>query len=58
MAPMAIFIRSVNIPAKTEIQSDPENEKLNITMHGASRPAANRVLAQLFKHLSLAKGSL
>jgi len=41
--------------AEADIQADPENEKLNIRVHGASRPVANRALAQLFEHLSLAK---
>jgi hypothetical protein len=41
--------------AEADILPDPENEKLNIRVHGASRPAANRALAQLFEHLTLAE---
>ena len=41
--------------AEADIHPDPENEKLNIRVRGASRPAANRALAQLFEHLTSAQ---
>jgi len=40
---------------EADILPDPENEQLNIRVHSASRPAANRALAQLFEHLNKAK---
>ena len=40
---------------EADILPDPENEKLNIRVHGASRPAANKTLAKLFDHLTHAK---
>jgi transposase len=40
---------------EADIVPDPENEKLNIRVHSASRPAANRTLAQLFEHLTHAE---
>ncbi|MDX2455431.1 MAG: hypothetical protein QNK21_22500 [Desulfosarcina sp.] len=41
--------------AEADILPDPEKEKLNIRVHSASRPAANRALAQLFEHLTTAQ---
>jgi len=38
-----------------DILPDPENEQLNIRVHSASRPAANRALIQLFAHLNKAE---
>ena len=38
-----------------DIVPDPENKQLNICVHSASRPAANRALAQLFEHLNKAE---
>ncbi|MBW2096378.1 MAG: hypothetical protein JRI80_15995 [Deltaproteobacteria bacterium] len=40
---------------EADILPDPENKKLKIRVHSASRPAANRALAQLFDHLNKAK---
>jgi len=40
---------------EADILPDPENKQLNIRVHSASRPAANRVLAQLFEHLNKAE---
>jgi transposase len=40
---------------EADILPDPENEQLNIRVHSASRPAANRALAQLFEHLNNAQ---
>jgi hypothetical protein len=40
---------------EADILPDPENEQLNIRVHSASRPVANRVLAQLFEHLNSAQ---
>ena len=40
---------------EADILPDPENEKLNIRVHGASWPAANRTLAQLFDNLTQAE---
>jgi len=40
---------------EADILPDPENEQLNIRVHSASRPAANRALAQLFEHLNKAE---
>ena len=40
---------------EADILPDPENEQLNIRVHNASRPAANRALAQLFEHLNNAE---
>jgi transposase len=40
---------------EADILPDPENKQLNIRVHSASRPAANRVLAQLFDHLNKAE---
>ena len=40
---------------EADILPDPENEQLNIRVHSASRPAANRALAQLFEHLNNAE---
>jgi transposase len=41
--------------SEADILPDSENGKLSIRVHGASRPAANRVLAKLFEHLNNAK---
>jgi len=41
--------------AEADILPDPENEKLNIRVHSASRPAANQAPAQLFEQLTHAK---
>jgi hypothetical protein len=38
-----------------DVLPDLENQKLNIRLHGASRPAANRALVQLFEHLNSAQ---
>jgi len=38
-----------------DILPDPENKQLNIRVHSASRPAANRALSQLFEHLNKAE---
>ena len=40
---------------EADILPDPENKQLNIRVHSASRPAANRALAQLFEHLNNAE---
>jgi len=40
---------------EADILPDPENKKLNIRVHSASRSAANRALAQLFEHLNKAE---
>ncbi len=40
---------------EADILPDPENKKLNIRVHNASRTAANRALAQLFEHLNKAE---
>ncbi|MBW2048753.1 MAG: hypothetical protein JRJ09_09545, partial [Deltaproteobacteria bacterium] len=40
---------------ETDILPDPENEQLKVRIHSASRPAANRALAQLFDHLNSAQ---
>ena len=40
---------------EADILPDPENKELNIRVHNASRPAANRALAQLFEHLNKAE---
>ena len=40
---------------EADILPDPENKQLNIRVHSASRPAANRVLAQLFEYLNKAE---
>jgi len=40
---------------EADILPDPENEQLNIRVHSASRPAANRALVQLFEHLNKAQ---
>jgi hypothetical protein len=40
---------------EADILPDPENKNLNIRVHSASRPAANRALAQLFDHLNKAE---
>jgi hypothetical protein len=40
---------------EADILPDHENEKLNIRVHGASRPAANRALAKLFHNLTQAE---
>ncbi|MDF1581647.1 MAG: hypothetical protein P1P74_12865 [Desulfuromonadales bacterium] len=40
---------------EADILPSPEAEQLNIRVHSASRPAANRALAQLFEHLNNAK---
>ena len=37
---------------EADILPEPENEQLKIRVHNASRPAANRALAQLFEHLN------
>ncbi|MEE4603953.1 MAG: hypothetical protein V2J65_21905, partial [Desulfobacteraceae bacterium] len=38
-----------------DVLPDLENQQLIVRVHGASRPAANRALAQLFDHLNNAK---
>jgi len=38
-----------------DVLPDIENQQLNIRLHGASRPAANRALAQLFERLNSAQ---
>lgn len=38
-----------------DVLPDLENQKLNIRLHGASRPAANRAIVQLFEHLNSAQ---
>lgn len=38
-----------------DVLPDLENQQLNVRVHGASRPAANRALAQLFDHLNNAQ---
>ena len=40
---------------EADILPSPEAEQLNIRVHSASRPAANRALAQLFEHLNNAQ---
>lgn len=40
---------------EADILPDPEKNELNIRVHSASRPAANRALAQLFGHLNKAE---
>jgi hypothetical protein len=40
---------------EADILPEPENEQLKIRVHNASRPAANRALAQLFEHLNNAE---
>jgi len=40
---------------EADILPDPENEQLNIRLHSASRPAANRALVKLFEHLNNAQ---
>lgn len=40
---------------EADILPDSENGRLNIRVHSASRPAANRALAQLFEHLNSAQ---
>jgi hypothetical protein len=40
---------------EADILPSPEAEQLNIRLHSASRPAANRALAQLFEHLNNAQ---
>jgi hypothetical protein len=40
---------------EADILPEPENDQLNIRVHSASRPAANRALAQLFEHLNNAE---
>lgn len=40
---------------EADILPDPENEQLNIRVHSASRPAANRALVKLFEHLNNAE---
>lgn len=40
---------------EADILPDAENALLNICVHSASRPAANRTLAQLFEHLNNAQ---
>ncbi|MHC4783795.1 MAG: putative transposase [Planctomycetota bacterium] len=40
---------------EADILPDPENKQLNIRVHSASRPAANRALEQLFGHLNKAE---
>ena len=37
---------------EADMLPDLENQKLNIRLHGASRPAANRAIVQLFEHLN------
>jgi hypothetical protein len=38
-----------------DVLPDLESQQLNVRVHGASRPAANRALAQLFDHLNNAQ---
>ena len=38
-----------------DVLPDLENQQLNVRVHGASRPAANRALVQLFDHLNSAQ---
>ena len=38
-----------------DVLPDLENQQLNIRVHSASRPAANRSLTQLFEHLNSAQ---
>jgi hypothetical protein len=38
-----------------DVLPDLESQRLNVRVHGASRPAANRALAQLFDHLNNAQ---
>ena len=38
-----------------DVLPDLESQQLNVRVHGASRPAANRALAQLFDHLNSAQ---
>ena len=38
-----------------DILPDPENKQLNIRLHSASRPAANRAIVQLLEHLNSAE---
>jgi len=38
-----------------DVLPDLENQQLIVRVHGASRPAANRALVQLFDHLNNAK---
>ena len=40
---------------EADILPDPTNKQLNIRVHNASRPAANRALEQLFEHLNNAE---
>jgi hypothetical protein len=40
---------------EADILPDPENKQLNIRVHNASRPAANRSLTRLFDHLNKAE---
>ena len=40
---------------EADILPRPENKQLNVLVHSASRPAANRSLAQLFEHLNNAQ---
>lgn len=40
---------------EADILPDCENGRLNLRLHSASRPAANRALAQLFEHLNSAR---
>jgi hypothetical protein len=40
---------------EADVLPDLENQKLNIRLHGASRPAANRAIVQLFEHLNSAQ---
>ena len=40
---------------EADILPDPENDRLNIRVHSASTPAANRALSQLFEHLNNAE---
>ncbi len=40
---------------EADIIPEPEKNRLNVRVHNASRPAANRALEQLFEHLNNAK---
>ena len=43
---------------EADILPDPENEPLNIHIHSASRPTANRALVQLFENLNNTKENI
>lgn len=54
-SPTARWLLQDLFVTEADIMPDPENEKLNIHVHNASRSAANRALAQLFDHLNKAQ---